>query len=317
MSDENIKVNENKETNNQEVVEPKSYDQVIEDARLDFHKAYKSSRTISNIIMFAMVALIVGVMFLVLSNNQALQITGYALAGAMVVGMIVYYIFNRNRLPNKTKVYISTLIDAVNKEMFKNQDFAEIKTDADERLKMDDLAGDGIYSGANEVRSRNVVHGTFNEHHFLYAEAALVRPSTRKQQVPPLFVGRYISVPNNMNFEGRFVLVHKNPKDPLDLPNSVSDLVVLEEKEDFVVYGPEGANYHNVINNKTISQLNKFEIADHLLNVNVVFWGGHTAAYLSYDDTIMSVPVEKAFDKAAFDKSFEDLLNCLRAITVE
>ena len=324
MSDENINVNEKEEAKVeapaapvQQEVADKPYDQRIEEARLDFHKAYKTSRTVSNVLMFGMVAAIVGIMFLVLSTVKALQITGYILAGVMVVGMVVYYTFNRNRLPNKTKVYIKTLTDSVNKEMFNDKDFSEIKIDPEEKLKMDDLVGDGVYSGASEVRSRNVVHGTYKGHHFLYAEAALVRPFNRKQQTPPLFVGRYVSVPNNMTFDGRFIFVWKNPKEPLDLPNNVEDLVVLEEKEDFMVYGPEGANYHQVIDNKIISQLNKIEVAEHLLNLNVVFWGGHTAAYISYDDTLMSVPLEKPFDRASFDKSFNDLLNCFRAITLE
>ena len=315
MSDENINVNENVEAEQLPANQP--YDQVIEAARLDFHKSYKTSRMVSNIMMFGMVVVIAGIMFLVMSNIDVLKIVGYVLAGLVVVGMVVYYIVNRNRLPNKTKAYIKTLTEAVNGEMFKDRNFAEIKNDPDERLKMDDLAGDGIYNGATEVRSRNVIHGTYKKHHFLYSEAALVRPSTRKQQVPPLFVGRYISVPNNMKFDGRFIFVYKNPKEPLDLPNAVEDLAVLEEKEDFVVYGPEGANYHNIINNKTISTLSRIQVADHLLNLNVVFWGGHTAVYISYDDTLMSVPVDKPLDKEGFDKSFDVLLDCFEAITME
>ena len=321
MSDENINVNEKEEVKEeapaQQVESQKSYDQEIEEARLAFHKAYKTSRTMSNVMMFGMVIAICGIVFLMMSNLDVLKIIGYVLAGLVVVGMVVFYLVNRNKLPNKTKDYIKTLTTAVNRELFNDKDFDEIKVDPDERLKMDDLVGDGIYSGASEVRSRNVVHGTFKKHHFLYSEAALVRPYNKKQQNPPLFVGRYVSVPNDMKFDGRFVFVYKNPKEPLDLPNAVEDLTVLEEKEDFVVYGPEGANYHDVINNKTISQLNRIQVADHLLNMNVVFWGGHTAVYISYDDAIMSVPVDKPLDKAGVDKSFDDLLNCLKAITME
>ena len=317
MSDENINVNEKEEVKEAAPVEEQNYVQKIEAARADFYKGYKTSRTISNILMFVMVGGICGVMFLVLSNNKTMQIIGYVLAGVLLAGMIAFHIATRKQLPNKTKNYITVMTESLNQEMFNDNGYSEIKVDPEERLKMDDLVGDGIYSGASEVRSRNVVHGVYKNHHFLYAEAALVRPSTRKQQDPPLFVGRYVSVPNDMKFDGRFVFVYKNPKEPLDLPNAVEDLTVLEEKEDFVVYGPEGANYHNAINNKIVSQLNKIELGGHLLNMNIVFWGGHTAAYISYDDTIMSVPFDKPLDKEGFDKSFDDLLNCLIAITLE
>ena len=323
MLDENIKENEQTEVKEeapvveeQPVVE-KTYDRVIEDARKELYKSYTMSRRVSNILMFVVVAAIVGIMFLVINNNQVLKIVGYSLAGALLVGMILYYVLTRKNFPNKTKDYVTLVSKTVNAEIFKNQEFDEINSNPDEKLGLDDLVGDGVYQEATGVNSRNVVRGTYKKHHFLYAEAALTRPSTRKQQVPPLFVGKYISLPNDLKFDGRFVLVFKNPKDPLDLPNAVNDLAVLEDKDDFMVYGPEGANYHDAINNKVVSQLKKLQIGGHLLNVNVVFWSGHSAAYISYDDTIMSVPFDKPLDKAGFDQSFKDILNCFNALTEE
>ena len=323
MSDENINTNEELEVKEEapvqkeQSIEEKTYDVQIEEARVGLYKSYMLSRRISNILMFVIVGAIVGIMFLIISNVVALKITGYCLAGALLAGMIVYYLVTRKRFPNKTKEYVGLVSRLVNDQAFNNQGFEEIKSNPEEKLAMDDLAGDGVYTGASTINSRNVIHGVYKTHHFVYAEAALVRPSTRKQQVPPLFVGKYISIPNDLKFDGRFVLVFKNPKEPLDLPNAVEDLVALEEKEDFAVYGPEGAKYHDVINNKIISQLRKLELDSHLLNVNVVFWAGHTAAYLSYDDAIMSVPFDKPVNKEAYDKSFKDLLACFNALVEE
>ena len=322
MLDENIKENEEVEVKEEtpapeQPVEEKSYDKVVEEARKELYKSYTMSRRISNILMFVVVGAIVGIMFLIINNNQVLKIVGYSLAGALLIGMVLYYVLNRKRFPNKTKEYVALVARTMNNEMFKNQEFAEIASDPEEKLALDDLVGDGVYNEATGVNSRNVVRGTYKKHHFLYAEAALTRPSTRKQQVPPLFVGKYISAPNNMKFDGRFVVVIKNPKEPLDLPNAISDLAVLEDKDEFMVYGPEGASYRDVINNKVISQLKKLQIGGHLLNANVVFWSGHSAAYVSYDDTIMSVPFDKPLDKAGFDQSFKDLLACFNALTEE
>lgn len=320
MSDNNINENEEilekeEEIEEQPIGETKSYDKVIEDARLDLFNSYSKSRRISNILMFAVVAAICGIMFMIISNNDVLRIIGYCLAGALILGMVLYYVLTRKNLPNKVKTYVPLVTKALNDKMFADSKFAGIETNEEEKLAMDDLVGDGVYVEANGINSRNVVRGTFKEHHFLYAEAALMRPSTRKQQVPPLFVGRYISVPNQMKFDGRIILVFKNPKQPLDLPNAISDLVALEDKEDFSVYGPEGTNYRSLIGNNVIDRLQKLQIEGHLLNVNVVFWGGHTAAYLSYDDTILSVPFDKPFDKDGFEKSLNDLLICFNAIT--
>jgi hypothetical protein len=316
MSDELINEKEDLKES-QPAEEAKPYNIVIEDARKELHKSYTTSRRISNILMFVVLAAIVGIMFLIISNNQVLKIVGYCLAGALVVGMVVYYIINRKKLPNKIKDYVPFVMKTLNQQMFSRQGFNELKNDPEEKLAMDDLIGDAVYKDATGINSRNVIRGVYKGHHFLYAEAALTRPSSRKQQVPPLFVGRYVSVPNQMKFDGRFIFAFKNPKSPVDLPNNIDDLVVLEDKEELTVYGLEGANYHDIIDNKILSQLKKLQIEGHLLNVNAVFWGGHTAVYLSYDDPILSVPFEKEFDKAAFEQTIVDLDICLDAITEE
>ena len=321
MSDNDI--NENKEVLEEQQVEEKPaeeakpYNEIIEDARQELYKSYGKSRRTSNIIMIAVVVAICGVMFMIISNNDVLKIVGYSLAGALIVGMILYYVLTRKNLPNKVKDYVPFVVKTLNDRMFSAHGFEEINSNSEEKFAMDDLIGDGVYAEANGINSRNIVHGIYKKHHFLYGEAALMRPSTKKQQVPPLFVGRYVSVPNQMKFDGRFIFNFKNPKQPLDLPNGVADLAVLEEKDELVVYGPENANYHDVIDNKIINQLKKLQIEGHLLNVNVVIWGGHTAVYLSYDDPILSVPFDKPFDKDGFEKSLDDLYICLDAITEE
>ncbi len=321
MSDANInekeELLEEKQVAEEPAEEAKTYDVLIEDARQDLYKAYAKSRRISNILMFAAVVAICGIMFMIIQNNQALKIVGYSLAGALVVGMIVYYVLNRKNLPNKVQKYVPYVMKTLNDKMFTMPGFSNISNNPEEKLQMDDLIGDGVYVEANNINSRNVVRGEYNGHHFLYAEAALTRPAQKKQQVPPLFVGRYISVPNQMKFDGRVVFNFKNPKQPLDVPNAINDLKVLEEKDDFAVYGPENANYHDIINNKIINQFKKLQIEGHLLNLNVVFWGGHTAVYLSYDDSILSVPFDKPFDKDGFEKSLDDLVICLKAMSEE
>ena len=321
MSDANInekeELLEEKQVAEEPAEEAKTYDVLIEDARQDLYKAYAKSRRISNILMFAVVIAICGIMFMIIQNNQALKIVGYSLAGALVIGMIVYYVLTRKNLPNKVQKYVPYVMKTLNDKMFTMPGFSNISNNPEEKLQMDDLIGDGVYVEANNINSRNVVRGEYNGHHFLYAEAALTRPAQKKQQVPPLFVGRYISVPNQMEFDGRFVFNFKNPKQPLDVPNAINDLKVLEEKDDFAVYGPENANYHDIINNKIINQFKKLQIEGHLLNLNVVFWGGHTAVYLSYDDAILSVPFDKPFDKDGFEKSLDDLVICLKAMSEE
>ena len=297
--------------------EDKPYQVAIEEARNNLFKSYKKSRTISNIIMFATVAAIAGIMFMIISNIQVLRIIGFVLAGVLVAGMLVYYLVSRNIFPSKTKEYMELVSSSLRERLFTDSNFADITCNPEERLQIADLAGDNVYKEASGINSRGIVRGTYKGHHFTYGEVALLRPSTRKQQVPPLFVGRYFTVPNDMKFDGRFIFVSRNEKEPLDAPNDIDDLVVLEEKPDFVVYGLEGADYHKLFKSDFINALRKIKIEKHLLNITLVVWGGHSAIYLSYDDAIMSFPFDKPFDYEGFEQSAEDFSAAVKLLVGE
>ena len=183
MSDANInekeELLEEKQVAEEPAEEAKTYDVLIEDARQDLYKAYAKSRRISNILMFAVVIAICGIMFMIIQNNQALKIVGYSLAGALVIGMIVYYVLTRKNLPNKVQKYVPYVMKTLNDKMFTMPGFSNISNNPEEKLQMDDLIGDGVYVEANNINSRNVVRGEYNGHHFLYAEAALTRPTNK------------------------------------------------------------------------------------------------------------------------------------------
>ena len=294
----------------------KPYQVKIEEARKALFSSYTKQRRISNIIMFVVLAAIVGVMFMVMSNIQWLKIVGYSLGGAILVGMILYYVLTRKNFPNKTKEYITMVSNILREQQFDNN-YSNIKYDLDEKFAITDFASDGVYKDVAGINSRNIVRSEYKGHHVTYGEVALKRPEQKRQQVPPLFVGKYITLPNDLDFSGRFVIVLKNPKQPFDLPNAVEDLAVLEEKEDMVVYGPEGADIYKTLNGSFLSDLRKIKVENRLFNLNVVVWGGHSAAYLSYDDAIMAIPFEKPFDQQAFEQSIDDVNAIIKLLAGE
>ena len=297
--------------------EDKPYQVAIEEARKELHESYKKNRTISNIIMVVVLAAIVGIMFLIMNNNNILKYIGYGCAGALLLGMILYYVLTRKKFPNKTRDYVSLVANKLRDRMFGKEPYANITYDESEKFAIADFASDGVYKEATGINSRSNIRGEYKGHHFTYGEVALLRPSTRKQQVPPLFVGKYITLPNDLEFDGRFVIVMQNEKQPYDLPNDIDDLKLLEEKDGLVVYGPEGADIRKTLKGQFLSELRKIKIEGHLYNVNVVIWGGHSAAYLSYDDTIMAVPFDKPFDYAGFEQSFNDVDAAIKLLAGE
>ena len=302
---------------NVEVVEEdnRPYQVKIEEARKTLFKSYSTQRKVSNILMFAVLAVIIGVMFMIMSNNNVLRIIGYVLCGVILVGMILYYVLTRKNFPNKTREYIMFVSDLLREKQFAN--YEDIKQNPDEKFELTDFASDGVYKDANGINSRSIVRAEYKGHHITYGEVALLRPAQKRQQVPPLFVGKYITMPNDLEFSGRFVIVVKNPKQPYDLPNATDDLVALEEKDEIVVYGPEGEDIHKTLKGSFLSELRKIKVENHLFNLNVVVWGGHSAAYLSYDDAIMAIPFDKPFDKQAYEQSIDDVNAVIKLLAGE
>ena len=304
MEEKDIK--ENVEGLEEQKTEAKPYQAIVEEKRQELFKAYSKQRRISNILMFVVLIGIVGVMFLIMNNNNVLKIIGYVGAGVLLVGMILYYVFNRKGFPTKTKNYMAEVTQILRDRQFKDT-YDDVKYDPEEKMSVADFTGDGVYKDAYATNSRNIVKMEYKGHHVTYGEVALLRPAQKRQQTPPLFVGKYISMPNDLEFEGRIIIAYKNPKQPFDLPNNVDDLVVLEEKEDLVVYGPEGADFRKLLGGSFINELRRLRIDTHLFNINIAVWGGHSAAYLSYDDGVMAIPFEKPFDYEGFEQSCKDV----------
>ena len=291
----------------------KPFDETIEEARLKIKDDYKKNRTISNVVMFIVVAILVGSFILVLQKGIAFTITGYSLMGATVVFMIVFYFVNKNKLPNKINDYIRLVSSSLNSHTYSDGAYQEVTSDPADRLEMSELIADGVYEGMTNITSRNVVEGMYAGRHFKVGDVALRKIVGRKQEV--VFFGKYLSYPNNLHFEGRYVIVSKRKEAETDIPDAVNDLVVLSDEGDFVVYGPkEGSKINKDLNTKFVSMIKEIKVEGELYNLSLVIWAGHSAAYLSYSDAIISLPFENPFNKESFDQYVSQQLQLLNAL---
>ena len=287
------------------------YNEVIEESRKDILQAYKKQRMISNISMVVAVVILVGAFIMILQRKSLFVALGYSLAGATLVAMIVFYFVPRNRLPKKVKEYVSLVSAALNSHAFNNQEFTNVKTDPNERLSTTDLISDRVYMDMNNVVSRNVVKGMYSERSFLVSDVAIRNAQGRK--VTNLFVGKYLTYKNDLHFESRYIIRLKGAEE-IDLPNDLEGLVVLEENEKMVIYGPEGSKIKDDLGTKFIPSLKEIEIKGALLGLSIVIWAGHSAAYLSYSDEIVALPFEREFNKEAYDEYIATQLRLLNAL---
>lgn len=291
--------------------EGKPYDEVIEEARLDFNKFFRKGRIRSYIIM--------GVVFLVAAASvfcitfksiPALKIVGWSLIGAALVGMIVYYIVTRNSMPNATKKYIAVVNKELNERNFSDTKYQDVTTDTKEKLELSEPLSDNIYTALNNIASRNVINGHFAGRSFKVCDLGLYTGSGKQRA--SAFVGKYISLPNDLHFEGRYIISIKGAT-PVDLPTDIADLVVLSEEDGLTIYGKEGAKFASDLGKDFLKAIKEISLKESLLGLNIVIWGGHSSAYASYDDAVMTLPFEKPFNKTANEKYAHDLLAVMDA----
>ena len=288
-----------------------AYDDVIEQARLSFSKVIKKNRIGSYIAMGVVLALAVGAVILIGMAQMALKIVGWSMVGVAVVGMLVFYIVSRNIVPNATKEYIAVVNKQMNMRNFMDGQFTEVSTDKNEKMELADPISDAIYSNISNIASRNVINGKFVGRSFKVADMGLY--SGAGKQRASAFVGKYMSFPNDLHFEGRYILVFKGQV-PTDLPTDITDLVVLYEGDDMLVYGKEGNKYEQDLGKDFLKEIKKISVERHLLNLNVVIWSGHSAAYASYDDQIMTLPYQENYNKESNEQYADNLLDIFNSL---
>ena len=291
-----------------------SFSEKLEAARSDFYKAYNGQRRASNIMMPVAGIMMAGslVLFIGIAESWG-KILGGVLIGVTLLGMILYFILTRNKLPNKSKEYIRNFALMSDNYVFDHQEIKNAKVLLKKKYAISDFLPDRVYSDIIDIASRNIVECEYKGHNISVGEAALYKRGARKNQRQILFVGKYMSFANDYHFEDRYIINISGEKET-DLPNDVEDLVVLKEQNRFKVYGKEGAKIEKDISKDILNDLMSIDCKNALLNVNIVIWAGHTAVYLSYDDGIVAIPLDKKLDNAAYQQLKRNILNILEIL---
>lgn len=288
------------------------FNEVIEKERHGLFALYRKTSRFNTILMVLVVSIFIAA-FLIMGQEGWGPIVAWILIGATLVGLVVYYVFTRKLYPNASKNYFQVFWKATNDYVFSSKDFKNCKIDTNEKYVLSDVISDRVYTGVIDTASRNIVHGEYKKHTFELGELAFYKAGAKKGMREVIFVGRHLSLTNDYHFEGRYIINIKGEK-KLDLPNDVSDLKELITLNNFTVYGPEGADPEKDLGKDLIENLKTIECVGCLLNVNIVFWAGHTAAYISYDDDIVAIPFEKELNVSSYEqykKNIRDLFKIL------
>jgi len=276
------------------------FNETIEKERKSLFSLYKKTSRTSTILMFVVVVVFIGA-FIMYSQPVWGQPVCWTLIGLTLAALIAYFVFTKNLYPNASKKYFSVFWKETNEYIFNAPEFADCKIDQKERYVLPEVLCDRVYKNVIDSASRNIVHGLYKNKGFTFGELAYYIPGEKRNSRNVLFVGRHLDIQNDFHFEGRYIVNIKGEKD-LDLPNDIEDLTQLISQNRFIVYGPENANAEKDLGKELLNNLKAIECSGSLVNVNIVFWAGHTAVYLSYDDAIAAIPFEKEIDVKAYEQ---------------
>lgn len=288
------------------------FTEVIEKERHGLFALYRKTSRFNTIIMIVVVATFIA-SFIMMSQPVWGMPVCWSLIGVTLIGLVIYYIFTRKLYPKASKNYFEVFWKATNEFIFSSKDFSECKIDTTERYVLPEVIADKVYKDVIDTASRNIVHGKYKNEDFTFGELAFYKPGMKKRSREVIFVGRHLAIKNNFKFEGRYIVNIRGEK-PTDLPNDIEDLKELVSQNLFVIYGPEGGNPEKDLGKDLIENLKSIECKGCLLNVNIVFWAGRTAAYISYDDDIVAIPFEKEIQVSSYEylkKNVHDLFEIL------
>lgn len=291
-----------------------SFNEKVESGRDSFYKTFSKQRKISNLLI-PIVGIIMAaslVLFLAVAAVWG-KVVGGVLIGATLVGMVVFYIITKNKLPGMSQDYLRNFAVYSDNYLVAKSEVKNPRLFFKKRYAISDFLPDRVYKDIFDIASRNIVEFDYKDHIVQMGEAALYTRGAKRNQKPLLFVGRYLSFTNDYHFEDRYIInIYK--KDKVDSPTDFDDLVVLKEQNNFAIYGKDGAEINKDLGKDVVNNLLSLDCSGSLLNINIVVWAGHTACYLSYDDAIVAIPLDKKLNTAAYQqlkKNIFDILDIL------
>ena len=289
--------------------EEKPYYEVVEEERLKIIALNKKGQVLSTISVILVLGLSIGGIF----TLQTIPVLSYVLMGLAIVVLITFSILNHRVMRPDVKGYVVAASTAINKYVFADTRYSEVKYDPNDKLELQDVSSDGVYDQLVRTASRNVVEGKYDGRTFKVCECALFRPNVKGKQ-DPAFIGKYLTYPNSLHFEGRLVIVSKGEKD-IDIPNGLGDLNQLENDEKFFIYGSDEKLLKD-IDKKFINEIKRLTINNHMLNLTIAIWSGRTIVYASYDDATITLPFYEKYQEDTAKQYREDLLTLLEALTL-
>ncbi len=286
----------------------------IENARSEFHKAYKKTNLIKWIVtgvslLFIVLGYLIPNVVPELKNQSwSLYITlGVLLAAIIALG--VYSFISRKKIDQMMNDYFAKFYSFTNAYAFGERGISNLQGGVTNKIQPEDLRACNLYSDIVKVGSRDLISFDYHDETIKVVDCA-AQTRGEKNTLRTVFVGKMVVAPNRYDGEG-IVVYLKGNKRALP-PTNLAGLSVLEDHADYVVYGKKGNR--KGLTKKALDVIKSIQTDKTLVDLAVSIQPGNTYFLMGYEDTLMVLPLDKPFDPAPTEHYREDMEKVLATI---
>jgi len=314
---EQLEIKEQEELNEAPKEEESSEEKVelltlesIEEKRLNFQAALKRAQTRSKIFIGITVLLLIGVFTGMLTG---ILLISYICAGVAVLAMVISFILNRRFERPDLNTYLYNYLQYVSNCYFGGPDFEDVSYDRKVKLEKNEVLLDNLYLDTVDVHSRGFNFGKYHGHSFNECECDVIVKGQKKGPNQVAFLGRRIFLMGNTHFEGKLVIVIKGSQD-IDRPTNFEGLSILEEKDNYVIYGTSDAKLSEILNKDFYRLMKEIDHSKKILNINIALSATRSIAYISYEEEATNFPVDSPVNQELIDNCRKDILSTLELL---
>ena len=286
----------------------------IESNRNDFLKFYKKQNIWKWVIGFIGLAIIIfaWIGFPNLGKDGEGKQAAWVMPAMIVVvvvallGIVSYSFVIKRIITKKMREYFSSYYEECNKYVFESDDFTEVSILAPDKIEKIQFTENLLYCNVFDVGSRGLTEFKYHDELMMVCDCAAQVKS--EKSALPVFVGKYLVAPASYNEDPIFIYI-KGDHRALP-PTNLNDVKNVFDDDKMSIFS-NNDKWAKVINAKVLKKLKAIKTGRQLVDVAIAIHSGKVYMCLGYDDPVMVLPLEHAFDPEPimeFKEEFNDFV---------
>lgn len=289
---------------NNKVVEHFEYDSEylkdIEDKRVEFLKYYKTQNIIKWLVGMIGLALVIFAWigfpnFGKLEDGTQASWVMPAMIVVVAVTLVLVFTYTflvKRFIKKRMKSYFFNYYEQCKNYVFSQEGFENATIQIPDKIERVQFDENLLYCNVAEIGSRGLTEFTYHGDLMMICDcAAQVKAEKR---IMPVFVGKYLVAPASYDSNDPIFIYIKGDHRSLP-PTNLEGVKAVFDDKDMIIYS-NNKNWAKTINGKVKKALSMIKPDKQLIDIAISIHDGKVYMCLGYDDPVMVLPLEHAFD---------------------